>query len=192
MKAVEVALVPLASLVLPGGRLQVEVYPPIYQQVITEAIREVRPFAVGLEREDATCPFYPIATLVTVKDFDRPENHGLQITIEGCERIVISDAFQQSDDLWIAKGNKLANWAPIPLGSFQHLADGLKEYYKQLPDGEQHYTKANWQDAAWVCQRWLEVLPIKPRDLQALIQQSDCKPVLKFLDQLLLKSQNLV
>ena len=185
----EIALIPMSSLVLPGGRIQLEIYEPRYQRMITEAVRGVRQFAVGLKRESAPCPFFPIATQVDIIDFDRAAGSGLLVLVEGLHRLVLDDVTQEDDGLWIVYGEELKNWSSTPLETeYQQLADALSQLYEKLPQVADLYPKRRWQDASWLCQRWLEILPLESRDMQMLIQQSDCRETLHYLDELLLQS----
>jgi Lon protease-like protein len=47
------------------------------------------------------------------------------------------------------------------------------------------YSQVHLEDAAWVSQRWLEVLPMYNRDKLVLVNQPDCHKTMDFVLQLI-------
>lgn len=53
------------------------------------------------------------------------------------------------------------------------------------PDLLELYSQVHLEDAAWVSQRWLEVLPMYNRDKLVLANQPDCHKTMDFVLQLI-------
>jgi Lon protease-like protein len=82
-----VPLFPLNSVVLPGGRIPLQLFEPRYLDMLTRCMKEDRGFVVVLLRDGAEtgklAAFYDIGTYVRIIDFKQLENGLLGITVEG-------------------------------------------------------------------------------------------------------------
>ena len=82
-----VPLFPLNSIVLPRGRIPLQLFEPRYIDMLTRCLKEDRGFVVVLLQEGGeagrTAAFYDIGTYVRIIDFQQLENGLLGITVEG-------------------------------------------------------------------------------------------------------------
>ena len=98
-----VPLFPLNSIVLPRGRIPLQLFEPRYIDMLTRCLKEDRGFVVVLLQEGGeagrTAAFYDIGTYVRIIDFQQLENGLLGITVEGESKVSVVRSWQQEDGL---------------------------------------------------------------------------------------------
>ncbi|MEC6907942.1 LON peptidase substrate-binding domain-containing protein [Photobacterium piscicola] len=191
-----IALLPHGEHLLPQGRLTVVISRSCDIRMVTEAIADSAPFALGMidsnTQPEIVTNIPAIATIVAIKDFNMENSGLLEITIEGIDKISISSLSMAYDNLLTATYEHHYNWPSIEIDmTNQILADKLKLLFLSMPEISQRYPQPNYQDATWVCQRWLEILPIEIKQKQALIYQPTADITINFLLQLL-QDHNLI
>lgn len=186
----KLALFPLSAHLLPGGIMPLRIFEPRYQRMIAEAGEQG--FAICMldpRQPDALRNMYPIATRVRIVDFDQLPDGLLGITVLGMERVRITDLWQESDGLRVGEVDVLPPWRTGRLNADQHsLARALQEVFNDYPEYAALYRNPDWDDASWVAQRWLEVLPIPVEQKQWLVAAEDNQPALSLLSGLLVTS----
>lgn len=180
-------LFPLNAHVLPGGRLPLRIFEPRYVRMVKQSFDRTHGFGMCMvaesEQPGAICS---LGTRVEVIDFDTLEDGLLGITVEGKERFRLQRLWTEEDGLRIGEIEPLANWLPMPEPTTNNrVVEQLAEIYHQHPRLGALYPRPDWKDASWVCQRWLEILPISALAKQALMESEDCTPTLEFLHQFL-------
>ena len=74
------------------------------------------------------------------------------------------------DGLRVGEVEPLPPWQSGRLKADQHtLAKALQDVFNDYPEYAALYPEPDWDDASWVAQRWLEVLPIPPEQKQLLL-----------------------
>ncbi len=182
----EIALFPLSQVVLPGGRMNLRVFEPRYIRLVREACAEKRAFASALlnpyvapSHKDRV---FSIATLVQITDFTKFEDGLLGITIEGIQRIKLSNRRQETDGLHIADYSVLPAWDSCTfLPVHQPLREQLHLVFEQNPQLQALYPTPEWQNPCWLAQRWLEVLTMQPPLKHQLMAADDAAPALEAL-----------
>lgn len=185
-----IALLPHSKHLLPGGRLNLVISRVCDIRMVTEAIANNHPFALGMiapNRSPETVTSIPaIATTVTIIDFNSCYGGLLEIVVEGTNKILISTLTMAHDNLLTATYEPCQNWPTITINSEnQILADKLKLLFASMPEISQCYPQPNYKDATWVSQRWLEILPINIEHKQSLIHSKTANLTIHFLLQLL-------
>ncbi len=131
---------------------------------------------------------WPVATRVEIIDFTPLEDGLLGITVEGRERIELGPIQTQPDGLRTADAQVLPPWPSLSAGAHHRLVtEGLKRIFDDYPDLHTLYPQPRFDDANWVAQRWLELIPLPGSEKQALYRQPDARPTLAVLDSLLEK-----
>lgn len=176
-------LFPLNAHVLPGGRLPLRIFEPRYVRMVKQSFDKTPGFGMCMVAEDeqpgAICA---LGTRVEVIDFDTLEDGLLGITVEGKERFRLQRLWQEDDGLRMGEIEPIANWSPCPVTAEDSLVvEQLMAIHQQHPHLSALYPQPHWQDASWICQRWLEILPINALAKQALMEAGDCQPALEFL-----------
>lgn len=170
----EIALFPLNTLLLPGGKTKLRVFEPRYVRLVKEASSGKRAFAMALlnplvsqQHHDR---IFATATKVQVEDFDVLSDGLLGIEISGQQRVRILDRWQESDGLHVASVDSEAFWQSAPLADEKSQ---LLKRFKQLLDTEpmlaELYPQPKLDDSAWLAARWLELLPLPAQLKQQLI-----------------------
>ncbi|GGI92717.1 LON peptidase substrate-binding domain-containing protein [Shewanella gelidii] len=186
MRTQEMALLVRDALLLPDGRLEVRIVEPRYLRMVAEVLKGKYPLAFGMFRAKSDLPCYPIATQCEIIDFNLLEDDSLSIVLEGHQRVKILSAYEDSDKLWMGKTLPCLNWAEEPIrGEFELISAALEQFYQVNPDLFELYSKMNLEDAAWVSQRWLEVLPMYNKDKLMLLNQPSCHKTMDFVLQLI-------
>ncbi|MBY6186406.1 LON peptidase substrate-binding domain-containing protein [Marinobacter hydrocarbonoclasticus] len=166
-------LFPLTSHLFPGGKMPLRIFEPRYVRMVRESFGREHAFAMCMldpqgHKENNT-HIWPLATLVKVVDFEALDDGLLGITVEGIQKLEILTIQTEHDGLRVGQARALDNWPTAPLdGRFAPLSDKLSEIHHDYPELGQLYESPQWQDAAWVAQRWLEVVPLEARQKQQL------------------------
>lgn len=186
----KLALFPLSAHLLPGGIMPLRIFEPRYQRMVAEA--QERAFALCMldpRQPEAMRNMYPIATRGRIIDFDLLPDGLLGITVLGLDRVRICDLWQEPDGLRVGEVELLPPWQTGRLSAAQHaLAKALQDVFNDYPEYAALYAQPDWEDASWVAQRWLEVLPIPVEQKQWLMAARDNQPALSLLSGLLVAS----
>lgn len=187
MRTQEMALLIRDDLLLPDGRLEIRVVEPCYLRMVAGVLKGEYSMAFSIAKSNGSPPCYPIATQCEIIDFNQLEDDSLAIVLEGRQRVKVMSAGQASDKLWMARTLPCPNWAEEPIkGEFEIISAALEQFYEVNPDLFVLYDKvAHLEDATWVSQRWLEVLPMYNRDKLVLVNQPDCHKTMDFVLQLI-------
>ncbi|WP_418139487.1 LON peptidase substrate-binding domain-containing protein [Oceanimonas smirnovii] len=181
----KLALLPLTLHLLPEGRVPLRIFEPRYVRMIAEAEKDDRGFGIGmLEDADETGKgdLYMLGARVKIVDFYTLEDGMLGITVEATERFRIRELAEEQDGLLQAEVELLDNWRSCALSPVEQiLSDKLQEVFEEYPELAELHPDPRWQDAAWITQRWLEVLPIKNDYTQMLMGEPSCRRALTFL-----------
>ncbi|MCP4956650.1 MAG: Lon protease [Photobacterium aquimaris] len=185
-----IALLPYSKHILPEGRLKLVISRVCDIRMVTEAMTDKRPFALGMiapNHKPETISHIPaIATTVSIIDFNTQDSGLLEIIVEGIDTISVSTLTMAYDNLLTATYEPCVQWAPISINhDSQPLADKLKLLFESTPEISNIYQKTSYNNATWVCQRWLEVIPIDIKYKQSLIHHPTANMTIRFLLQLL-------
>ncbi|MDT3275620.1 ATP-dependent protease [Shewanella sp. SP2S2-4] len=186
MQTREMALLMRDALLLPQGRVEVRVVDPGHLRMVADVYKGKYALAFATIRPRGSPPCYPTATQCDIIDFNQLEDDSLSIVLEGRQRVSILSAAQAKDKLWMARTLPCRNWQEEPIiGEFELISAALEQFYEVNPDLFELYSQVHLEDAAWVSQRWLEVLPMYNKDKLVLVNQPDCHKTLDFVLQLI-------
>lgn len=181
----KLALLPLTLHLMPGGKLPLRIFESRYIRMVSEASRSGAGFGIGMLDEldeDGSSDLFMLGTRVQIVDFYTLADGLLGITAEATERFCIRNLERESDGLLRAEVDLLDNWQSCALSPFELvLSDKLQEVFAEYPELADLHPAPRWRDAAWVTQRWLEVLPIKGQLAQLLMAEDSCRRALAFL-----------
>lgn len=176
----EIPLFLLNVVLHSGGRMELRVFEPRYMDMIKECLRTNTPFGVCLiaqgsevaaPESDAAEP-HLVGTLATIADWDMPQLGILNIVTHGGERFRILDHRTMPDGLVRATVELLPDppVKPIP-GDYARLVPMLRALLDALEDSPpQPY---RFYDAAWVADRWAELLPLPMDRRQEILELDD-------------------
>ncbi|MGF1686113.1 Lon protease [Photobacterium japonica] len=159
--------------------------------MLKQSLSGDRGFAVCMLNEDEVNSelkkIPAIATQCEVVNFDALEGGLLSIKVKGRQKVRLLSVSVEHDDLLCAQFTPYTNWSPCPLkANDKELADKLVLYFQSMPEIGALYTHHELDDLTWVCQRWIEVLPLEVHYKQLLITQTGPKLTARFLHKLFL------
>ena len=172
-----VPLFPLNVVLFPGGPLPLRIFETRYIDMVSERMRGDGPFGVVLIRDGAEAggpaATFETGTLARIADFYQGSDGLLGITAIGEQRFRLLDAERASDGLNIGTIELIPDEVAVPLpAGAQALADILRSVLDDL--GKLYETlPRRLDDAGWVANRFIEILPIRLKQKQALLEDSD-------------------
>ncbi len=176
-------LFPLNVVVCPGGLLPLQIFEARYLDMVTNCLKNQSSFAVVtvLPEQEAKLeghfPFASIGTLVNITDADVTTVGLMTIRCIGQHRVKVSSFTQQADGLVIGDVSDIANDIELPVPedlkiistSLQRLLESLPSQ-GVLPPDIPIIEPYRFNDAAWVANRWLELLDLPLLQKQRLMQ----------------------
>lgn len=189
MKLQPLVLFPLPSHILPGGKLPLRLFEAGHLQMLKESFIDDRGFGIVMEETTSTGTsgrILPVGTRVKVTDFYTLNDGLLGVTVLGLERFCIHEMDTDHTGLRRARVETLPNW-PSAHSDFsdQQLVSRLREVFEQYPELNELYPDKQFEDATWLCQRWLELLPMPIYEKQMLIAKQNSEAARQFLRRLI-------
>lgn len=178
----QLPLFPLNTVLFPRGPLPLRIFETRYTDMVKRCMRENSCFGVvlvsgGREVGDVA-GFESIGTSARIVDFNLLEDGLLGISCRGERRFRVVRAWRQNDGLnvgevvWLDPPPSAAPAAQAVPAQYLHLADLLK---RVLPELGEFYAglEPRFEDADWVANRLLEILPISAGDKQRCLALDD-------------------
>jgi uncharacterized protein len=173
----ELPLFPLKTVLFPGGLLPLRIFEPRYVDMVGRCMREGSPFGVVLIQAGAEVgeveETAELGTTARIIDFNKLPDGLLGITCQGEQKMRILQRSQRPDGLYVGEIEYLPAEPKVPLPpKFQTLAEMLRKVLPTL--GEPYASMAcDYEDAAWVGGRLVEVLPLSMSDKLNLLELAD-------------------
>jgi len=167
--------------------------------MVAQCLRDRSPFGVvaltrgqEVRRPGEATHFEPVGCLAELIDCDSPSTGILHIRCQGTQRFTAGEPQQATDGLWSAPVQCLPPdpaIAPTPAqaGAVAALERAVQALQEQgsLP----FLTPIRLDDAAWVANRWCELLPIPLAARQSLMELPDPTARLELVRQFLRQHQ---
>lgn len=191
----DIDLFPLRAVLFPGGLLGLKVFEARYLDLIGTCLREQRPFGVvglrqGAEVKQAgeTVDLEPVGCLAEILEVNGDQPGILQVRCRGLQRFRSERQWQEPSGLWRAAVHMLpddASLAPAP--EFFATTTSLGQALTNLDAQGVHpvLEPYRFDDAAWVANRWCELLPLSQQARQRLMELDDPMVRLKLVDEYL-------
>lgn len=183
------ALFPLNTVLFPGSILPLQIFEQRYLSLIKDCMKQETGFVVVLISEGkevgATPQIYCTGCYVEIIDWQSLTNGLLGISIEAKYRVQLSNSSVRDDGLLLAEAKPLRttldNNFILPT-SFKPLTDTLQQLLEH-PFAHQYKDKVDFNDAAQICYRLAELLPVSNKQKQLLLETETAE---QMLDQLVL------
>lgn len=190
----KIALYPSSVHLLPGGRASYTLIEKRHLRMLKESLATNTPFAICMineSEEDSELKQIPaIATECKVINFDQAEANLLSVVVEGTQKIRLHGISLDEDGLMQGESTLYPNWHTEKIrDGDEELAEKLKLFFHSMPEIGALYPSPHWDDITWVCQRWIEVLPLEVHYKQLLITQDNAKLTIRFLHKLFYSSE---
>jgi Lon protease-like protein len=125
---------------------------------------------------------YDIGTRVEIYNFDRDENGLLTIDIKGVDRFTFENVSSDSDGLMHADVTVNDGWERIEMTpQYEFMLLPLKAVLTSNPLYAEQVNQQGLNNLSWICQRWLEILPVPADKKYWLSRQSGLEPTIDFI-----------
>ena len=156
----QLGVFPLPIFLLPGGITRLRIFEPRYIRLITEAAAGDG-FALSVYQPDRPYQSYPIAAHVEIVDFATLDDGLLGVTVKALQLVKLADFEVEDDGLRKAQIVPLSHWPQQEITPLNpHFATTLHELFDSQAELAAHYQSLDYEDPAWVCGRFLEILPL--------------------------------
>lgn len=176
--------------VLPTGRMPIRIAPGPQTDAFKVALSSADGFGVCMLDESDPGHLFHIGTRVTVEDFDTSTHDGiLNVTVYGHDSFRIKSLTQDDNEVFFAEYQTIPQWAEIQLHNHQQLlAVKLRMMFEKHPELDRLHQTKEFNNLSWLCQRWLEILPVPACEKQALINTPTCLDTCDYLMSMMLES----
>ncbi|WP_413110491.1 LON peptidase substrate-binding domain-containing protein [Thaumasiovibrio sp. DFM-14] len=181
-------LFPLPIILLPGGITNLRIFEPRYLRLIKECAANHTGFVLAMTEN---AQISPLGTLVRVIDYQQRDDHLLGVTIKASHIVKASNTHQQQDGLWVADTERQPYWLEQEertIGQSAPLTTSLQTLFNDNPALAGLYANPAFTDPAWVCCRWLELIPLSAAQMQWCLAQHDHTEVQRYLLSMLFDS----
>ena len=190
MKTYNLPLFPLNVVICPDGLMPLKIFEARYLDMVRDCLRNKSSFAIvtilleGETDPQANFPFANIGTLVNIVDADVTAVGMIMIRCVGQHRVNVDSFTQQPDGLVIGRVSDIPNDVSLTVPEDLNSAvNVLKQLVKtltnqNLPESSMPIVKPyQFDNAAWVSNRWVELLDLPLLQKQRLMQMAS--PILR-------------
>lgn len=176
-------LFPLNVVVCPGGLLPLRIFEARYLDMVKNCLKNKSLFAVvtvlpeGQTDSEGNFPFANVGTLVEILDADVTTVGLIMIRCIGQHRIKVDSFVQQEDGLVIGEVTDIPNDIELPIPEdLKNTSNWLLKLLESLPgqdikpENMPVIKPYKFEDAAWVANRWVELLDLTLLQKQRLMQ----------------------
>jgi Lon protease-like protein len=170
----EIPLFPVHAVLFPGGVLPLRIFERRYLEMIGECLRSGSGFGIcaiesgGEVGRAARC--FPVGTLARVLDFDRGRDGLLHVVASGERRFRVLAQRVAANQLVRAQVLWLDEHASVPLPPERRAVAHLLRQLLERVGGPFSALAPNFNDASWVVNRLIELLPFALADKQRLLE----------------------
>ncbi|MFT7052611.1 MAG: Lon protease-like protein [Psychromonas sp.] len=178
--SMRLALFPLPVFLLPEGITRLRIFEPRYKRLVAESMSTGDGFGLCLPKDEHS--LYEIGTRVEIYNFDQDINGFLTIDIKGIDRFTFKDISSDFDALLHADVTLLDGWEAVKMTpKYAFMQAPLKEVLTSQPLYVEGVKQPGFNNLSWICQRWLEVLPVPADKKYWLAGQSRLDPTIDFI-----------
>lgn len=160
-----IGVFPLPICLLPNGVTRLRIFEQRYIRLVSEASRGDG-FVMSLF--DQSMPFNSsdYGVWVEIIDFETLSDGLLSIKVLAKSLVKLTEFSQDNDKLHRANMKTISHWSQQQtlMGYEQHVTADLAHALKKIFDNHQeltsYYPAPCYQDIAWVCARFIEILPL--------------------------------
>jgi len=191
---IDIPLFPLGTVLLPHGRLPLQIFERRYIDMVAKCMREQTGFGVVWLRQGSEVDEEGVSsalqigdygTLAHIVDWDQLPNGLLGITIEGSQRFHIDQSWVEESGLNLARVELEPVLArePLPVegASMVDVLQGLQRH----PEVKRLNLSVDYEDAWAVCFALTQLLPVGSPLKYELLGLTDISTLIDQLDQLL-------
>ena len=170
----DIPLFPLSSVILPGGRLPMQLFEPRYIDMLTRCLKEPCGFVIVLLSKGGEAggqaQFHDVGTYVNIVDFQQLDNGLLGITVEGDRKVRVLRNWQQNDQLHVGDVEYLPSEAPAEIPTHLRELSSVLKALSRHPVIKDLGMNIDFHDARSVGWRLTELLPLEVHQKQHLLE----------------------
>lgn len=172
----ELPIFPLGNPLFPAGRLHLNIFEPRYLAMTQACIETGQPFGVCLIQGgfEVGVPAIPAAIGCTARivEWSQPMTDRYRLVCRGGSVFKIQSRRVRDDGLILARVRTIEPPDPLPLPErHAQLSALLRELAEALGEETPFGKPYRLGDAAWVANRWAELLPVTPERRQRWLEQ---------------------
>lgn len=180
-----VPLFPLNSIILPKGRIPLQLFEPRYIDMLTRCLKEQQGFVVVLLQDGdevgRKALFHDQGTYVRIIDFQQLDNGLLGITVEGDTKVRVVRNWQQEDGLHMGDAEALEPEQQVDIPDRHYELPAVLQALFRHPVVKDLGMDVDFEDAREVGWRLTELLPLDKSEKQQL---AECQDPVERLDRL--------
>lgn len=182
----KLAIFPLPLVLFPGGITRLQIFEQRYLRMVKQSADDTG-FALTPVNPNRPANASDNGSWVKIIDFPTLDNGLLGIDIQAQHLVSLSNIEIEYDNLATAHTEQLPHWPQQ-----QHcehtraLATALEQVFSLNPQLRSLYPTPCFDDANWICARWLESLPINPLDKAQFFASDSYPQVVNLLSTLVL------
>lgn len=172
----QIPLFPLKTVLFPGGPLPLRIFEARYIDMVSERMRDDAPFGVVLIRdgnEAGPATTHDVGTLARITDWYQGSDGLLGLTAVGGQRFRLLTTERRANGLNVGEVELFPDETPVPLPDgysalpkiLADVIDDLGKLYESL--------EHRFDDAGWVANRFLEILPLDLEQKQVCLESDD-------------------
>ncbi|HVL75293.1 MAG TPA: LON peptidase substrate-binding domain-containing protein [Noviherbaspirillum sp.] len=181
-------LFPLKTVLFPDGILPLRIFETRYIDMVRDCMKTGAPFGVALIRNGqevgAAAEPEPVGCLARITDWDMQELGVMHLRVQGGERFRVLETRVRADQRLEARVEAIEPDPEIPVSdihvrcakTLKIVIDDIESRARAAQDGEFVSPFAypiRLDSAAWVANRWCEILPIPLKARQKLLELED-------------------
>lgn len=180
-----IPIFPLSIYLLPGGVTRLRIFEQRYLSMIKNA-NETHGFVISHYQKESPNHISEWGSWVDIINFELGDDNVLIIDVK-CKGLVnIKQSESSYNQLLWGEVEYMPHWAEdTPELIDNDLSVALKDVFDSNPDLAEVYQGEFNDDLAWVCARWMELLPLAFKSKDAFAQEYNLKQVVEFLTSIL-------
>lgn len=182
---------PLPLVLLPGGRTRLRIFEQRYLDMVKRTADGSGFIITTIDSKAEKTQMSEIGTWVKIVDFCQLDSGILGIDIEALELVRVSNIEQQEDKLHLGHAEPLEHWTPQNYNEkIGKLSKELQALFDENDEIRLIYEQTRFDQANWVCARWIELLPLNPMQKIFFYQSHSYQQALDLLSTLVLARKN--
>jgi len=188
----KLGLFPLPVFLLPQGVTKLRIFEQRYIRLVQESAGDI-----GFVIASPHMTFDPPSAAnnwgswVKIIDFCMGDDGLLLIDVKCQSMVKINSMEIESDGLKKGDVSLYSHWVDASFTPMQQDAHTIQKQlhllFQQNPQLSELYEKKHFSSLVWVCQRWLELLPLKPNEQNLFVQSDSFDQCYQFLRSVILE-----
>ncbi|WP_434359665.1 LON peptidase substrate-binding domain-containing protein [Parasalinivibrio latis] len=167
--------------ILPEGRMLLRIVTEEQKDIIKYAAENGGYIAISMLDDENTPSPADIATRSQIIDY-LYGNGVLNVIVQGQDCVRVTSIEENEHGILLAKGVAQPTWPAQEINVHTRpLAEKLQSMFDRYPELSQLYSEMEFENLSWLCQRWLELLPLPPSEKQRLMSSQTCAQTTDYL-----------